>query len=147
MALPESAFPDSAGHPDITVAQWRKLAINCVINPLTALHGCRNGELADNRELSKLVIAMCREVALIGAAAGQGTAIAELERVVFNVIRHTAQNRSSMLQDIEAGRHTEIDYINGYAVRVATQHGVDTPLNRQILQEVRELERRGKPGT
>ena len=64
-------------------------------------------------------------------------AVAELERIVFDVIRSTAANRSSMLQDVAAGRPTEIEYITGWLVEQASNLGVDVPNNARLLEAVR----------
>jgi 2-dehydropantoate 2-reductase len=55
------------------------------------------------------------------------------------VIRATAANYSSMLQDLRAGRGTEIKYITGYLLRIAARHGVPAPHNRALMEEVRRL--------
>ena len=54
----------------------------------------------------------------------------------FAAIENTAQNRSSMLQDVLAGRKTEIEFINGHMLRTARRLDVDAPLNQELLQEV-----------
>lgn len=135
-----SSLSDCHWDRQISAAQWRKLAINCAINPLSALEGCRNGELASKPALAAKVRELCAEMTLIGQAAGQCAAVSGLEHKVFEVIKATAANRSSMLQDITAGRRTEIDYINGYADRCARQFAVEAPLNRELLEALRQLE-------
>jgi 2-dehydropantoate 2-reductase len=120
----------------IDTALWLKLAVNCVINPITALHGCRNGELASNTDLAAEVASLCDEVARVCHAAGFAAVAATLAGTVNDVITGTADNRSSMLQDIEAGRRTEIDYINGYLLRVAQQHGIEAPQNRALVERI-----------
>lgn len=131
-----AALPDCTWEPAIEDALWRKLAINCAINPLTALHGCRNGQLGTDPALARRVRALCREIARVSEAAGRGQAVVDLETTVFGVIAATADNRSSMLQDAAAGRRTEIDYISGYLVATADALGVDAPLNRDLLARV-----------
>lgn len=123
---------------DILTALWRKLAINCAINPLTALHRCANGALLEP-PLHNEVTAVCREIVTIGEAAGQKAAVAGLAERVDDVLRGTAVNRSSMLQDVMAGRGTEIDYLTGYLLRVASESGVEAPRNRALLAAVQRL--------
>lgn len=125
--------------PDIDTVLWRKMAINCVINPLTALHRCRNGELAERPELATLVLEVCAEVRAIGIAAGQAHAVSDLQTQVMTVIRDTANNRSSMLQDVLAERETEIDYLTGYLLDQARQHGIEAPRNAALLAAVKSL--------
>jgi 2-dehydropantoate 2-reductase len=74
------------------------------------------------------------------SAAGREGAVADLEATVFGVIAGTAANRSSMLQDVGAGRPTEIDYITGYLLGVARRCGVEAPLNEDLLARVRRRE-------
>ncbi|PLW82965.1 2-dehydropantoate 2-reductase [Kineobactrum sediminis] len=130
---------DCSWAQDIEQALWRKLAINCAINPLTALHHCRNGELATNPALALEVRALCAEIETIGTAAGQVAAVEHLREQVAAVITGTANNRSSMLQDVAAGRETEIDYLSGYLVRVANGLGLPAPRNAAMLDAVRAL--------
>lgn len=134
------AVPDCHWDKAIEDALWRKLAINCAINPLTALQRCQNGQLAREPDLAANVRALCREIATVAEAAGHGRAVADLEADVFAVIRGTADNRSSMLQDVEAGRRTEIDYITGHLVATAEARGIEAPLNRGLLDRVHALE-------
>ncbi len=124
----------------IETALWSKLAVNCIINPLTAVHGCANGELAQRPELAAQVATLCAEVAHISRAAGYTDVAATLQHNVASVIAGTADNRSSMLQDIQLGRRTEIDYITGYLLQVATQHDIDAPHNRVLLDTIKSGE-------
>lgn len=124
---------------DIDTVLWRKLAINCVINPLTALHRCRNGDLAERPELAALVMEVCAEVRAIGIAAGQAPAVSDLPAQVMAIIQATANNRSSMLQDVLARRDTEIDYLTGYLLEQGRQHGIEAPRNAALLAAVESL--------
>jgi 2-dehydropantoate 2-reductase len=124
---------------DITSALWSKLAVNCVINPLTAVNGCRNGELSENVELAAQVGTLCDEVASIVSIAGFADVAANLRAAVATVIAGTAHNRSSMLQDVTCERPTEIDYITGYLLQVADQHGIDVPHNRALFERIHKI--------
>ncbi|GAB3286919.1 2-dehydropantoate 2-reductase [Parahaliea aestuarii] len=134
------ALPDCRWESDINAALWRKLAINCAINPLTALHNCANGELGERPELATQVGELCREIAAVARAAGQAAALEGLETQVFEVIRATAANRSSMLQDFSAGRRSEIDYITGFVLRQALQFGISAPRNEALWRAVKARE-------
>ena len=125
---------------NIEAALWSKMAINCIINPLTALHNCANGELSQRPELITQVTTLCGEVSKITRAAGFAAISAALPQLVAGVIAATANNRSSMLQDVEKGRRTEIDYITGFLLRVADQHGIDAPQNRALLKSIKSHE-------
>jgi 2-dehydropantoate 2-reductase len=121
---------------NIASALWLKLAVNCIINPLTAIHGCRNGELAQRNTLATQVADLCDEVACISRAAGFGDVADRLPSTVAAVIAGTAGNRSSMLQDVACGRPTEIDYITGHLLQVADRFGIRAPLNRALLEKI-----------
>lgn len=125
---------------DISEALWQKLVINCVINPLTALHRCRNGELATREDLSDSVSLLCSEIALISRAAGHCDTADKLESLVADVICGTANNRSSMLQDVLQGRPTEIHYITGHLLAVARDNAVDAPLNTALFEGVNNID-------
>ena len=123
---------------DIDTALWAKLAINCIINPLTTAHRCTNGALSQRQELSAQVTTLCNEVSQITRAVGFADIATALPQLVTGVIAATANNRSSMLQDVENGRRTEIDYITGFMLHVANQHGIDAPHNRALMQRIKD---------
>ncbi len=112
----QGVLPDVAWHNNIRAEMWRKLAVNCVINPLTALWNCPNGEL---RHHTDEINAICEEVAAVIEREGYHTSADDLRYYVEQVIDSTAENISSMLQDVRAMRHTEIDYITGYLLKRA----------------------------
>lgn len=123
---------------DIRVHLWRKLAVNAVINALTAIHGCRNGELLEITGARAQLAALAREVDAVAAAEGvmfDEPVLALAERV----IHLTAANHSSMNRDVAAGRRTEIDFINGYVVARAHVHGIAVPANAAVLAAVQAL--------
>jgi 2-dehydropantoate 2-reductase len=124
---------------DIDQALWLKLAINCAINPLTAVHGCLNGELARRPALAMEVHRLCEEIAAISRAAGYDSAADTVEQAVTEVIAGTANNRSSMLQDVQGGHRTEIDYITGYLLAVARRHSIAAPGNQSLLERVHNM--------
>ena len=121
---------------DIDALLWRKLAINCAINPLTAIYRCRNGELLDNPVALAQLQAVVEEIHSLSLALGREAAVADLLPQVLDVARNTGLNRSSMLQDIEAGRPSEIDFITGYLCRLGREAGVALPVNEALLQRL-----------
>jgi len=131
------ALPDVAWHNNIGSASWNKLAVNCVINPLTALYNCPNGELNAHDEE---IFDICDEVSQVMAREGYSTSTENLFLHVKQVIDCTADNISSMLQDIREQRHTEIDYITGYLLRRARANGIPTPLNARLYEQVKRKE-------
>jgi 2-dehydropantoate 2-reductase len=115
-------------------ARYRKLLANVCINPLTAIFHIRNGEVRNAPYLS-LTKALAREAAqVLGLAPRQA-----IDRVLA-VARATAANRSSMLQDLEAGRRTEIGELTGALLRIAQRNRVKAPTHRALLQIVRVME-------
>ena len=125
--------------PAIREHQWGKIAANAVINPLTAIFGCRNGVLLEREETSDLVDSLCTEntrvlEALGFPAVGEGL----LERT-RHIIRATASNVSSMLTDLNrADGRSELEFINGRLIRTAEEHGVEIPTNRSIHDRAAE---------
>lgn len=127
---------------EIEMELLKKLAINCAINPLTAIHQCRNGELNKNSDLARQVSILCTEISQLLNICNQPQLGKDLEKNVRAVITTTADNRSSMLQDLQAGRSTEIDYITGYLLDLGQQHAMTFPENRKIFKQVKELTKR-----
>jgi len=133
----QMALPDVAWHNTIRPALWRKLAVNCVINPLTALRDCKNGDLLDApEEIEKIA----REVAAVIEREGHHISADDLIAYVHQVIESTAENISSMLQDVRAMRHTECDYITGYLLRRARAHGIAVPENARLFDLIKRKE-------
>lgn len=114
---------------------WEKAVINAAINPLTALEDVRNGELLERDDLREPLRAITEEAA--GVAAAIGIELPEdMVAVVEGVCRQTAENRSSMLQDVAAGRRTEIEHICGEIARRAEEAGMSAPWCRALTRMV-----------
>lgn len=124
---------------DILPRLWRKLAVNAGINPFTALLSCRNGELLGQSRFEALLPALCREVSAVAAAHGQALDAERLADDIRAVARDTADNISSMLQDVRAGKRTEIEHINGFIVAEGERLHIPTPVNRKLVAEVNAL--------
>ena len=122
-------------------AQLRKVLVNVVISPLTAISGLRNGQIGRFDDLIERII---RECIVVMAQLSPPFRIPyeEARRVVDEVIQLTAENKSSMLQDVLAGRQTEIEYINGYIVREGQRHRCDVRYNQALVEMVRKIEHR-----
>lgn len=118
---------------------WEKLAINCVINPLTALHELTNGELLSQKD-EKLWSGILNEVIQVAEKEGVSLDLEQLMSKVVHVCTQTAGNISSMLRDIQKGRKTEIDAINGAIDRLGKQYGVPTPINSRLVRLLHEKE-------
>ncbi len=135
-ALPLVKFEANIAHK-----QWLKLAINCVINPITALYNIDNG-LVNNTKLTKQIQTLLTEVVAVAKSQGIVLVKDELQDSVQQVAQATAKNCSSMRCDILANRETEIDYINGYIHRLGQKYALTTPENTKMWQEIKALNNR-----
>jgi 2-dehydropantoate 2-reductase len=139
-ACTRGGMPTSAV-ADARPAQWRKVIFNAATNPVGALTGLTHGrvcERADHR-------------AIVSALVDEGKAVAAAQGIVLDadpeeLIDHAAKpevaydHKASMLQDVEARRATEIDYLSGGIARFGRELGVPTPLNDAITQLIKALE-------
>jgi 2-dehydropantoate 2-reductase len=125
--MPTTAVADARG------PQWRKVIFNASTNPIGALTGLTHGRVCERPDLR----------ALVSGLVDEGKAVAAAQGIVLDsdpeaLIDHAAKpevaydHKASMLQDVEARRQTEIDYLNGGIVRFGKEHGVETPLNEAI---------------
>ena len=124
---------------DIKEKQWIKLAINCVINPLTAIHNGNNGMIT-NIKFEQEVQAILQEVVMIALKHEVILSLNDLTQTVFNVAEKTALNCSSMRSDILARRKTEIDHINGFVHQQGVMFNIATPQNTALWQQIKKLE-------
>ena len=114
---------------DISPYLWGKALVNAVINPITALIGIPNGGILESEPAKRLAEEVTGECARILDSMGVTLPYKDPLAKVFEVARNTAGNRSSMLQDVENGRRTEVEYISGTFVREAEKRGIEAPLN------------------
>jgi 2-dehydropantoate 2-reductase len=124
---------------DVRSVVWNKLLINIGINAVTALSGIKNGQLLDlaiTRELSRSAV----EEAMAVARAQQVGIKEDAVDIVFKVAEATAANRSSMGQDVDNKRQTEIAAINGFIVREAKRLGLEAPINFALTALIETLQ-------
>lgn len=124
---------------DLERVLWEKLLVNVGINPLTALLRVKNGLLPQSAAAWELAVAAATEAQAVARAEGIELESDPAARLLA-VCRATAGNRSSMLQDILAGRPTEIGALNGQVVRRGREHGVPTPVNEVLVKLILALE-------
>jgi 2-dehydropantoate 2-reductase len=133
--MPTHAVEDARG------PQWRKVIFNASTNPIGALTGLTHGRVCERPDLRALVTGLVDEGKAVAAAQG-----IVLDADPEELIDHAAKpevaydHKASMLQDVEARRQTEIDYLNGGIVRFGREHGVPTPLNEAIWALVKGVE-------
>lgn len=122
---------------DIEFRIWAKTVINAAINPVTAICRVRNGEVVRNPYLWEVAKAIAEEGREVMAKMGyEFDAVSEVRKVA----EMTAENRSSMLQDLERRKRTEIEFINGAIVKKGEEFGIDCATNRTLLNLVRGVE-------
>jgi 2-dehydropantoate 2-reductase len=125
---------------NIMESVWKKLLINAVINPLTAVLRVKNGALLETPDRLEWM----RELFLEGLAVAKAEGVSVSEdwwEHVLAVCRDTAENHSSMLQDVLNGRRTEMEWINGSLLRLGKRHGLALPSHQAVVRRIRELER------
>lgn len=126
--LPHTEYVDA-----IAPLLRQKLAINAVVNPLTAYYRCLNGELT--QQYRPQLFALCAEISALYQALGW-TLSKPLFEQALSVANATAANRSSTLQDIEAQRPTELDYICGYLLTQAATISQPLPLTQELISRL-----------
>ncbi len=130
---------DAEAVTDIRKRIWLKAVVNSAINPITAVCRVRNGKIVEIPEfwnIAKKIASEGEEVMRM-----LGFDVENVAEIVRDVAERTRNNRSSMLQDIERGKRTEIDFINGAIVRTAEELGIDVPFNRLMYWLVKGVER------
>jgi 2-dehydropantoate 2-reductase len=126
---------------DARPAQWRKVIFNAATNPVGALTGLTHGRVCERPDLRALVTGLVDEGKAV--AASQAIALdADPEEMIDRAARPDVayDHKASMLQDVEARRQTEIEYLNGGIARFGRELGVPTPLNDAITALVKALE-------
>jgi 2-dehydropantoate 2-reductase len=142
-----AALLDAAGIPAraeeaVPPLVWSKLLANVPINVLGTLLRCTNGQVVDDPASDELLARLIGEAVAVARAAGIELPVADPVEHVRRLARLTYHNRNSMLQDVEAGRRTEVDAINGAVAALGARLGVPTPLNDAMALLIRALERR-----
>ena len=118
---------------------WSKLLINVGINALTAIHRCPNGKLLESADTKDRLTAAVSEGQDVARTLGINL-IGDPLAMTLDVCRKTAQNLSSMLQDVNNGRPTEIDSINGAIAAAGRKLDIPTPVNDALVQQIKEIE-------
>jgi 2-dehydropantoate 2-reductase len=125
---------------DASVLLWGKMVINAAINPISALLRVSNGELVEQPSARILLASAAREAAAVAIAKGIRLPYPDPVVATESIARRTANNFSSMLQDVLRGAPTEIGAICGVIVDMGEQTGVPTPINRTLLLLVKAIE-------
>ena len=128
---------DGRVSPAINTEIWRKLIFNCVINPITSIVGSEVGGIADPRldPLKRLVIDECLRVAATDGVSFQE----DFVRAIADTFG-ASRNIASMRQDLQRGRPTEIDFMNGAVVALGQRHHIDCPVNAALTAIIKAME-------
>ena len=122
---------------DIKADMWKKLILNCVLNPLTAILRAENKAIADENlnPLKKLIADECLKVA---RKDGIGFNIGFVKKMNEGI--KNSRNLSSMLQDLMKGKKTEIDYLNGAVANLGRKYKTECPANEILARIIKEME-------
>ncbi len=134
---------DTKIEDNIHLVVWKKLIINVGINAITALTGIKNGSILDSPPTGELVRSAVKEACDVAMAHGVKLAD-DMADQVFKVAEATGPNRSSMGQDVDHKRQTEIDAINGVIVSLAQKKGMSVPVNQTLTALVKTLQKNYK---
>jgi 2-dehydropantoate 2-reductase len=130
--------------PDIAKFLWAKMLFNCALNGLGAVFGVTYGALGGSPHTRAIMDAIIAEIFEVMRAEGYSThwptAEAYLARFYADEVRLTARHYPSTLQDLRAGKRTEIDALNGAVVRLGVAHGVPVPVNFAVYHMIKFLE-------
>jgi 2-dehydropantoate 2-reductase len=138
--------------------RWAKLTVNCMANALAGITGLGGAELRANPDVFPITVKIAGEALTVAQTLGvqveplggipaqtyldatRGVGLEELRRMWVERGRALGAGRPSLLQDMMKGRHSEVDYLNGYIVRKGREVGVPTPLNEAIVEVTKRLE-------
>lgn len=129
--------------PDMKTAMWRKIVFNCVINPITAITGSTVGGIVDPKlaPIKRLVIDEC-----LAVAAADGVTFDEDFMATIDKVFASAATLASTLQDLQKGRRTEIDHLNGAVVTLGERYGIPCPVNLALTTIIKQLEGQARRG-
>ncbi|MGC8561601.1 MAG: ketopantoate reductase family protein [Thermoplasmata archaeon] len=116
---------------------YRKAAINAVINPITSIFGVKNGEVVRSKELWEIASGAIKELEQLFSTMGYNL---EVEKNVVETCRVTSENVSSMLQDIQQGRRSEIDAITGEIIALGRKEGMEMKVNSFLYESVKFIQ-------
>jgi 2-dehydropantoate 2-reductase len=129
--------PNAKWDKDILNYLYQKLAVNAVINPITAIYGCKNGGVLN---YPALVEGLKQEVFRLYQALALDIDLTQLGQYIDSVIHLTRNNFSSMQQDLQLGRPTELEGILGSLIKKAATHKVPLPLIKSLYTDIQTLE-------
>ena len=133
-------LPRHTKSADIEATLWRKVAVNACINPITALYELKNGEVLNHPNAYERMESVAAEIEELAIALDKPLFEKSLLKVAEDVCRTTAENLSSMLQDRQNRRASEIEQITGALLELASETSLTLPNNQRLLHEIRAIE-------
>jgi 2-dehydropantoate 2-reductase len=125
---------------DIDTYRWLKVAINSIINPLTVIYQCKNGELINIPAAVEQIQSLVNECAHVFSQHGIAHSASDIYGITRTIIDNTQNNISSMLQDYKKGcKESEIAFINDQIIQLAGQHTVPVPTHTLIAKKIKHL--------
>jgi 2-dehydropantoate 2-reductase len=140
-ALKESGVPVHE-EADMRLVMWRKMVWNCGFNAITALTRRYARDIAADAGTQTIAREAMHEVVRVAQAEGVALSDKDAEQNIAATLS-AGEVKTSMWQDIERGRPTEIDALNGYVAELSERHDLQAPVNRMLSTLVRALEGRG----
>lgn len=137
---------DTRASADIRRDMWKKLLGNVGLSPTSAIANLTSAQLMSVPEMRDVVFGAVDEAAAVGRAEGVELDVTEARSVLMRLVDTegggTGMSKSSACVDLQNGRQTEVDWINGSVVRLGEKHGIDTPINRTLVAAVKSIEQR-----
>ena len=124
----------------VTTAIWNKLVLNAAVLAPSALARLKMGDVGRSEHLRPLITAITEEAVAVGQAAGLDIALDERLEQIYAILEGAGDGKTSMLQDVEAERQTEIDAINGAVAEVGREHNIATPANAMMVALITALQ-------
>ena len=123
---------------DMTYSLWLKYMLNVSANQSTAILRMTFGEMLENKKFMDFAVNVMKEVQAVAKAEGVKNTDDMIEKTVKHLQTMMPEGKTSMLQDVEAGRKTEVDMFAGTMVKLGAKHNIPTPYNK-ILKELVEI--------
>jgi 2-dehydropantoate 2-reductase len=140
-ALLNAAGLEATATPQVKAEIWKKLILNAATLPTSALTRLRAAEVGQPGPLLDLLDGLAQEAVQVARAHGHQIELAERLERIHAILANGGYGKASMLQDVEAGRKTEVEVVSGAIVRAAERVGIDVPLNRAMVALIGGLER------
>jgi 2-dehydropantoate 2-reductase len=130
--------------PDMIRSLWFKFMVNVGANQVSAVLGANYGTLRETDLARQLMEAAMQEVILLAQAEQVALSEADIEEWYRVLGSLDAAGKTSMLQDVEAGRKTEVEMLAGTVIELGKRHGIPTPVNGKLFEDLRQIEATGR---